>query len=215
MSSESLPAGNCWCEQHNIDSQSRLTEFWDGLTSRESTVLTEATRPLVIFGSRSLTQHTVGLRDRRDLIADHFADTSYDPDLIISGGADGGDAIAEALALQFDVPAVVLAVNSVDDSTQFRWDLADAPWVCDTVTAYGDDDPADPATGRGAYMTRNCLMAALTSRLNGAGLALWDGDSPGTEAMIKSCRSHDLPVGVFTIPPAENDITEVRFHDPY
>jgi predicted Rossmann fold nucleotide-binding protein DprA/Smf involved in DNA uptake len=174
------------------------------------THLQTASTILVIFGSRSLTQQGISLTDRCDLVADVFSEADLSPDLIISGGADGGDAIAEALALRFSIPAVVLAVNTVDESTDFRRGLADRSWACLTVTEYGDDEPTDPTTGRGAYMTRNCLMAELTSRFDGAGLALWDGDSPGTQAMLASCQSHGVPCGIFSIPPSQNTIAEAQ-----
>lgn len=203
---------DCWCGEHSIDTESHLESI---LTDASLPFdLAEFDQPLVIFGSRSLVQHSeLSVADRRDLVVKHLGQAELAPDLIISGGADGGDAIAEATAIALGIPMIVFAVGSVSDGTSFRCGLADQPWAVETVTSYGDDDPDDPTTGRGAYMTRNCLMAALVARLGGHGLALWDGDSPGTDAMLDACVSHGIDHVVFGIPVHRNAVRDVRHVD--
>jgi hypothetical protein len=146
----------------------------------------------VIFGSRSFAATDGSTREQAERVLDEFDDRDLEyPDAIVSGGADGADAVAEAVALHLDVPMVVFTVNGPSDGTAFRRDLADAPWVVDTVTDY-DGEQDDPTSGKGAYLTRNCMMAELVGQHGGYGFAIWDGDSNGTAHMIDSCHSHGV-----------------------
>lgn len=144
----------------------------------------------VIFGSRSFEAAEGSTSEKARQVLDQFDKRGLAaPDAIISGGADGADAVAEAVALELDVPMIVFAVGYVDENTSFRRSLADQPWVVEVVTSFeGESD--DPMSGRGAYMTRNCAMAEVVAQHGGRGFAIWDGDSPGTRAMIDSCDSH-------------------------
>lgn len=151
----------------------------------------------VIFGSRSYNTADGGIKEKANMVIDQFdqRDLEY-PDVIVSGGAGGADAVAEAVALQLSVPMIVLAVNQPDDDTLFRRDLADAEWHVETVTTYqGDAD--DPRSGNGAYLTRNCVMAELVGRHDGSGFAIWDGESSGTAQMLDSCESHGVETAVW------------------
>lgn len=151
----------------------------------------------VIFGSRSFETVGSSLTDRAKMVIGKFNERELDtPDVIVSGGADGADAVAEAVALTLDVPMVVFAVGSVNENTSFRQSLADKPWVVEVVTSY-DGESDDPVSGNGAYLTRNCAMAEVVGRHDGQGFAIWNGQSNGTQHMMDSCLSHGVETEVW------------------
>lgn len=151
---------------------------------------------LVIFGSRSLEDLPATPRQQARAAILTLGQRDFPtPDYILSGGAEGADAVAEAVALELGVPMAVFAVNSCSQATRFRADLADKPFYTEVFANWGNED--GPREGPGAYLWRNCLMAHHAT----AGLALWDTDSNGTRRMITSCRAHDVdPLYVATVP---------------
>lgn len=172
---------DCYCSSHDID------VAYDGPTPFG----VDAT-PLVIFGSRSL-QHegdspTLAKEYRRKI-----DEAGIEYDAIVSGGADGADDVAEIIGVRESVPTLVCNVASpAYGRHSIRQDLSDAPFVVETVATYdGPDD--DPWSGTGAYTARNCLMAELVAQHDGRGVAIWDGESPGTDRMLTACESHDVP----------------------
>jgi hypothetical protein len=142
---------------------------------------------LVVFGSRTIASLGGSLRQQAKATILQLGLQGFPrPDYILSGGAEGADAVAEAIALELECPMVVFAVGSVAERTAFRADLADQPFETRVVASYGDGE--GPRSGNGAYLWRNCLMATHAT----AGIGLWDGDSSGTQRMIHSCRHHDV-----------------------
>jgi hypothetical protein len=143
-----------------------------------------------IVGSRSFDSVPGSIKEKAQRVVEQFDERSLShPDVIISGGADGADAVAEAVAVQLGVPMIVFSVGEPSSNTQFRRQMADEAWVVETVTTYpGDDD--DPRSGKGAYTLRNCMMAAVLGQHDGSAFAIWNGDSPGTRHMLDSCDSH-------------------------
>jgi len=175
-----------YCTDHSVEvvpSDYDLPEWGDG-------------EPLVIFGSRSVSSRPGSVREWAKWVVARLEDRDMDnPDLIISGGADGADAVAEVVAILLGVPMVVFAVGEHSEATHRRREFADSPWAIRSVTSYaGPDD--NPRSGNGAYTTWNCLIAEFVARRGGSGFALWDGSSPGTRRMLDSCESH----GVETVP---------------
>lgn len=151
----------------------------------------------VIFGSRSFEAAEGSTSEQAQQVLAQFDERNLDtPDAIISGGAGGADAVAEAVALGLDIPMIVFAVGSVDQGTSFRRSLADQPWVVDVVASY-DGDSDDPKSGKGAYLTRNCTMAEVVAQHGGRGFAIWDGSSNGTQHMLDSCESHGVETTVW------------------
>jgi len=150
--------------------------------------------PLVIFGFRAYQHEPGSVSERGDRIVAELASRGLDdPGFIVSGGAEGADAVAEAVAIKLGVPMVVFAVNSASEATYRRRDWATEPWSIVTPTSYsGPSD--DPRSGRGAYLTRNCLMAAVVAQHDGAAFAIYDGESSGTQHMLDSCQSHGVDV---------------------
>ncbi|RLM94324.1 hypothetical protein D3D01_15795 [Haloarcula sp. Atlit-7R] len=148
--------------------------------------------PLVIFGSRDYASQPGSVRDRAErVLAEVSSRGVEEPDYIISGGADGADAVAEAVSMLLGVPMVVFSVGEPSEPTIFRREQADNQWIIEAVTSYsGGRD--DPRSGRGAYLTRNCLMAEVTANAGGAGFAIYNGDSSGTGHMLDSCRAHGV-----------------------
>jgi hypothetical protein len=179
---------SCYCQRHGVSD----------LPSSTASLPIEPEDDLwVIFGSRNFESEEGSTSDKAEWVLEQFDERGLaTPDAIISGGADGADAVAEAVALKLGVPMIVFAVGYVDDGTSFRRSLADQPWVVEVVTEYeGGSD--DPTSGRGAYMTRNCAMAEVVAQHGGRGFAIWDGDSPGTQAMLDSCDSHGFDAVVW------------------
>lgn len=90
------------------------------------------------------------------------------PDEIISGGAKGPDQMGERIAAEFGIPVR----RFVPDWTN-----------------------ADGTTNRGAGFIRNGNMAVYASEVEGSVLvALWDGESRGTEQMITVAKNYGLQV---------------------
>jgi hypothetical protein len=82
---------------------------------------------LVIFGSRSLDSQPASLSQlARATILTLGIRGFPTPDYILSGGAEGADAVAEVVALELGVPMVVFAVGSVSNGTTFRAERAGA-----------------------------------------------------------------------------------------
>lgn len=173
---------SCYCSEHSVEvepAQHSLPDWADG-------------EPLVIFGSRSLASRPGSVREWAGAVVGRLGDEGMgDPDFVISGGADGADAVAEAVAIVLGVPMLVFAVGSHSEATHRRREYADSPWAIRTVTSYSGPD-GDPRSGNGAYTTRNCLMAEFVARRGGSGFALWDGSSPGTQRMFDSCEAHGV-----------------------
>jgi len=176
-STSGVPADNCYCQR----------EGFDVSAARPNAVpWPRGASVAVVFGSRSL-QHEGTPSALADRIARQFRAADVAPDAIISGGADGIDAAGEAYAIQHDLPLLVCSVDEPSDSTVFRCqDLADSPTQIETVTSYNDPEPHG---GAAAYLARNCVMAELAD----TALAVWDGDSRGTQHMLVSCASHEIP----------------------
>ena len=173
---------SCYCQSHDVVVQPDDYCLPDG-------------EPLVIFGSRSYQHEPGTVSERGDRIVAELASRNLaEPGFIVSGGADGADAVAEAVAIKLGVPMVVFAVNSASDATCRRRDWATEPWTIVAPTSYSGPSH-DPRSGRGAYLTRNCLMAAVVAQRDGAAFAIYDGESQGTAHMLDSCESH----GVTTI----------------
>jgi len=122
----------------------------------------------------------------------HIIDESSQPrpDAIISGGADGADAAAEALALVLGVPAVVMHVGDPSSATQSRADTAEAPWALIRAGQWSGGPGPD---GKQTYLARNCAMAELCSAIGGWAVGAHDSESSGTEHMFDSCESHGVP----------------------
>lgn len=178
----------CYCDRHEVS---------DLPTGPASLPINAEDDLWVIFGSRDFAAVDGSTSEKAERVLDQFDDRGLaTPDAIISGGAGGADAVAEAVALELDVPMVVFAVGNVDENTSFRRSLADQPWVVEVVTEYeGESD--DPTSGRGAYLTRNCAMAEVVAQHGGRGFAIWDGDSNGTAHMLDSCHSHGVETEVW------------------
>jgi hypothetical protein len=144
--------------------------------------------PWLLFGSRALKDTGTPEENARLFL---YALDKHDfsaPDLIISGGAYGADAAAEALAVKLGVPAVILTVGSPSHDTFSRQDDAPAPWVVEQV-AKPRSGPGDSYTG---YHLRNCAMAWLTEHWDGGGLGIRVGGSSGTTNMYKWLADHGV-----------------------
>lgn len=174
---------SCYCERHGV---SELP------TGPASLPIDPEDDLWVIFGSRNFEAVDGSTSEKAQRVLEEFDERGLaTPDAIISGGAGGADAVAEAVALELDVPMIVFAVGYVDENTSFRRSLTDQPWVVEVVTEYeGESD--DPMSGKGAYLTRNCAMADVVAQHDGRGFAIWDGSSSGTNAMLDSCYSHGV-----------------------
>jgi hypothetical protein len=179
---------SCYCERHGVN---------DLPTGPASLPIDPEDDLWVIFGSRDFEAVDGSTSEKAECVLEKFDDRGLaTPDAIISGGAGGADAVAEAVALELGVPMVVFAVGYIDENTSFRRSLADQPWVVEVVTEYeGESD--DPTSGKGAYLTRNCAMAEVVAQHDGRGFAIWDGDSSGTNAMLDSCYSHGVEADVW------------------
>lgn len=118
--------------------------------------------------------------------------------MILSGGAEGADAVAEALAIELEVPMTVFAVGSPRESTQFRASMADEPWSVESVTSYGGPED-DPRSGRGAYLPRNCMMAEapLASSVRAVAWQSGTANHRGTRNMLDSCGDHGIDTSVW------------------
>jgi hypothetical protein len=150
---------------------------------------------LVIFGSRSYAQRGRAV-DLAEEVIDEIEDRELVFDAIISGGADGADDVAEAVGVKLGVPVIVFNVGKPATRHDLRAGLNDAPYSVETVASYqGDSD--DPRSGKGAYLYRNCLMAEVTAQHSGTGLAIWDGQSNGTQHMMDACESHGVSHEVY------------------
>lgn len=151
----------------------------------------------VIFGSRAFADLGAPVDEQARWVLHEFSARELPfPDVILSGGAGGADAVAEEVALELDVPMIVFSVGAPSLETQQRELEADQPWVVETVTRYrGDSD--NPRSGNGAYLTRNCMMAEVTAQHDGYGFAIYNGSSNGTEHMLDSCQSHGVDTTVW------------------
>lgn len=175
---------SCYCESTGIE-----VSFDDRLPFATSDNV------LVIFGSRSYAQQGQAV-DQAGTILDELDDLDVEFDAIISGGADGADDVAEVVGVRAGVPVVIFNVGRPADRHEIRTDLSDNTYQVETVATY-DGDSSDPRSGKGAYLYRNCLMADVTSEYNGRGLAIWDGNSSGTQRMMSACESHGVPYDIF------------------
>lgn len=185
---------SCYCSRQSVDVQPANYEL--PVESGDS--------PLVIFGSRAYASQPGSVRDRAERVLGELSSRGLDePDYIVSGGADGADAVAEAVSMLLGVPMILLSVGEPSESTIFRRETADNQWVVKTVTTYGGPDK-DPRSGGGAYLTRNCLMAELVANCGGAAFAIYNGESAGTDHMLDSCRDH----GVDTIEVWRYDVAD-------
>lgn len=180
---------SCYCERTEIDAS---------YTGTTDLPITPGDTVVVIFGSRAYDSVPGSLSDKADTVIDQFDERELPlPDVIVSGGAGGADAVAEAVAITLSVPMIVFAVNTPSANTDFRrTELASEPWAVETVATY-DGDPDDPRSGRGAYLYRNCLMAELVGQHGGHGFAIYNGESSGTSRMLTSCDSHGVDTTVW------------------
>ncbi|KZX46224.1 hypothetical protein [Haloarcula sp. K1] len=151
---------------------------------------------LVLFGSRSYTQQEQAVNLADDII-DEIESRKIVFDAIISGGANGADDVAEVVGVKLGVPVIVLNVGRrKHERHSIRADLSEEPYIVETVATY-EGDSNDPRSGKGAYLYRNCLMAKVTAQHGGTGLAIWNGQSTGTQHMMDACESHGVPYSVY------------------
>lgn len=182
MSDQQAPTGDtlngtsCYCQRTAHDAADVLDQ--------KALPFAPSDTVLAIAGSRSFGINTTA-SDLGNRVASIINEVGLSPDAIVSGGADGVNAGAEACAIDHDLPTVVCAVDGPSTGTTFRQqELASAPFVVETVAAYDDDGPG-PA-GSEAYLYRNCVLAELAD----VGLAIHDGSSWGTQHAIVSFRAH-------------------------
>lgn len=173
----------CYCRSEEIEAAYR------------GEVSIECSAPLVIFGSRSYTEgrEAAALADEILDVIDHH---DIDYDCIVSGGASGADDVGEVVGVKTGTPVAVFNVGSVEPRHSLRDEMSGSPYEVDTVSRYAGPSE-DPKSGNGAYLYRNCLMAEWTAQHDGRGLAIWDGDSTGTQHMMSACESHGIPYEVF------------------
>jgi len=175
---------SCYCHSHGVDVSASSVSTELPIQSGDEVC--------VIFGSRAYASQPGSVKVRAGRVLDEFLQRGLPkPDVVVSGGADGADEVAEAVALKLGVPMVVFSVGTPSEATEFRRGMADEPWVVETVTTYGGPED-DPSSGRGAYLTRNCMMASLVGAHDGSAFAIHNGSSQGTQHMLDSCRSHGV-----------------------
>jgi hypothetical protein len=147
---------------------------------------------MCVFGSREFA-NAGSPRENAEQVLAWLDDSRLSrPGLIISGGAEGADAAAEALSLLLDVPAVILTVGGPSDNTSFRKEMADErgiPWVVESCTEWGGEYGS---AEWGAPLVRNCAMAELTARFDGCGFGVHVDNSPGTARMFTSLEDHGV-----------------------
>jgi len=147
---------------------------------------------MVLFGSRSFSQFETTKENARAVI--HTIDKSGlgRPSVIVSGGADGADAAAEAVSLLLGVPMIVMHVGGPSSGTSHRQSIAQErgiPWVVEECTRYSGGPGPD---GKAAYLARNCAMAELVSQYGGSGFGVHVDGSPGTSHMFDSLNAHGV-----------------------
>ena len=176
LTSQTLDGTSCYCQRAAHDTADVLDESALPFAPTDTV--------LAVAGSRSFGINTTA-SDLGDRVTSIINNVGLSPDAIVSDGADGIDAGAEACAIDHDLPMVVCSVDEPSTGTTFRQqELATAPFVVETVATYDDDGPG-PA-GSEAYLCRNCVLAELAD----IGLAIHDGSSRGTQHAIVSFRAH-------------------------
>jgi hypothetical protein len=174
--SGALDGTSCYCQREAFDTADVIDQSELPFAPTDTV--------LAVAGSRSFGINSTA-SELGDRVTDAINDIGITPDAIVSGGADGIDAGAEACAIDHDLPMVVCAVDGPSTGTTFRQrELATAPLVVKTVATYNDDGPG-PA-GSEAYLYRNCVLAELAD----IGLAIHDSTSRGTQHAIVSFRAH-------------------------
>lgn len=175
---------SCYCASDSIDVSPLLPDLpWS--VGQDDTVM-------VIFGSRSFRQFGTVRENAEAVIAVIDESGLNRPDVVVSGGADGGDAAAEAVSLLLDVPMVVMHVNDASSRTLQRESVAaerGIPWALHECTRYSGGPGPD---GKAAYLARNCAMAELVSQHDGCGFGAHVDESAGTQHMFDSLESHGV-----------------------
>lgn len=172
---------SCYCDSSAFDASAHLPEPPVEIGPDDNV--------MVIFGSREAKQLQETNRELAEMVIAGIDDSPLSrPDIIVSGGADGVDRAAEAVAMLLGVPMIVMYVGYWNDECDLG-EYHDAPWVAEKCTQYDGGPGPD---GKAAYVARNCAMAELVSQHDGCGFGLHVNESPGTQRMFDSLESHGV-----------------------